>query len=78
MEVKLIRPREYSVFVIDDDEAVRRSLCWLIESADHKAIGFASADEFLADFSFDGVGCVVTDVRMPGASGIDQIGRAHV
>jgi len=69
----LIQMNECHVFVIDDDEAVRRSLCWLIESADHNATGFVNADEFLMNFSFAGIGCVVTDVRMPGISGIDLL-----
>jgi len=67
-------PLKSRVFIIDDDEAVRRSLCWLIESADHPVRKFASADDFLADLpDTDGVGCIVTDVRMPGMSGIDLL-----
>lgn len=66
--------REVKVFVIDDDEAVLRSLCWLIESVDHPAKGFASADEFLAELpKTPGVGCIVTDVRMPGMNGIELL-----
>ncbi|MDA1089969.1 MAG: response regulator [Proteobacteria bacterium] len=66
--------RNVKVFVIDDDEAVLRSLCWLIESVDHPAKGFASADAFLAELpETPGVGCVVTDVRMPGMSGIELL-----
>jgi|SaaInlStandDraft_2_1057019.scaffolds.fasta_scaffold163913_1 two-component system, LuxR family, response regulator FixJ len=67
-------PRNVQVFVIDDDEAVRRSLCWLIESADHSTKAFPSADEFLAELpDTDGVGCIVTDVRMPGMSGVELL-----
>jgi len=65
--------RKPEVFVIDDDEAVRQSLCWLMESADHPAIGYARADEFLADLPTGGTGCVVTDVRMPGMTGIELL-----
>ncbi len=66
--------RDVQVFVIDDDEAVRRSLCWLIESVDHPAKGFASADDFLAELpETPGVGCIVTDVRMPGMNGIELL-----
>jgi FixJ family two-component response regulator len=72
-------PRDTQVFVIDDDEAVRRSLCWLIESADHPAKAYASADDFLAQLpNTDGVGCIVTDVRMPGMSGIELLGELAV
>jgi len=66
----VIKPGELTVFVIDDDEAVRRSLCWLIESTDHRAVGFSSADEFLNEPAFKGSGCIVSDVRMSGTSGI--------
>ncbi|MDA0305867.1 MAG: response regulator [Proteobacteria bacterium] len=69
-------PRDVQVFVIDDDEAVLRSLCWLIESADHPAKGFASADEFLNDLpDSNGCGCIITDVRMPGMSGVELLGE---
>jgi len=65
--------RKPEVFVIDDDEAVRQSLCWLMESADHPAIGFVRADEFLANLPEGGSGCVVTDVRMPGMTGLELL-----
>ncbi|MBL4690620.1 MAG: response regulator transcription factor [Rhodospirillales bacterium] len=72
-------PRNVRVFVIDDDEAVRRSLCWLIESADHPAKAYASADDFLSELpDTDGVGCIVTDVRMPGMSGIELLGELAI
>lgn len=68
--------RDVQVFVIDDDEAVLRSLCWLIESADHPAKGFSSADEFLSDLpDSQSCGCIVTDVRMPGMSGVELLGE---
>lgn len=68
-----MRP-EANVYVIDDDEAVRRSLCWLIESADHQARGFASAEDFLAALpDTEATGCIVTDVRMPGMSGVELL-----
>jgi len=65
--------RKPEVFVIDDDEAVRQSLCWLMESADHPAKGYARADEYIADLPSGGSGCIVTDVRMPGISGIELL-----
>ena len=63
------------VHLIDDDEAVRVSLVFLLEMADLPARAYASAQEFL-DIA-DGVtsGCVVTDVRMPGMSGLELIRR---
>lgn len=58
------------VFVVDDDEAVRQSTAWLIESIGLKVITFTSADEFLENFNQQ-QGCIVMDVRMPGMSGLE-------
>ena len=62
---------EPRVFVIDDDEPFRRSLVFLLRSAGFATQGFAAAEEFLAFGAPDEVGCVVTDLRMPGSSGLD-------
>ena len=63
--------REVLVYVVDDDEAVRKSICWLMHSADHPALGLASAAELLALGPLEGEGCIVTDVRMPGLNGLE-------
>ena len=63
--------RDVLVYVVDDDAAVRKSICWLMESADHPARGLAGADELLALAPFEGEGCIVTDVRMPGMNGLE-------
>lgn len=60
-----------TVYVIDDDEAVRASLDWLISSVSLPVRTFASAREFLDAYSIDQEGCVVLDVRMPGMSGLE-------
>ena len=60
-----------TVHVVDDDEAVRDSLRWLICSVNLEVKAYASAAEFLDDCRDGGVGCLVTDVRMPGQSGLD-------
>ncbi|MEK9671620.1 MAG: response regulator [Rhodospirillaceae bacterium] len=65
--------RPVEIFVVDDDDAVRGSLCWLIESADYRAKGFATAEDLLAAFQPTAPGCIVTDVRMPGMSGIQLL-----
>ena len=63
------------VHVIDDDEASRQSLAFLLQTAQIEARTYASAAVFLdlgADLS---ASCVITDVRMPGMSGIDLLRR---
>ncbi|MGB5201397.1 MAG: response regulator FixJ [Sedimenticolaceae bacterium] len=60
-----------TVFVVDDDQAMRNSLKWLIESVGVQVESFASADEFLAEYQPGRSGCLVLDVRMPGMSGLD-------
>lgn len=62
-----------TVFVIDDDEAARLSVCALATSMHVAAEAFASVEEFLAQFDPNRPGCIVADVRMPGASGVDLL-----
>jgi FixJ family two-component response regulator len=59
------------IWIVDDDEAVRDSLSALLAGEGHAVRSFASALEFL-DFAKEGMGgCLLSDVRMPGMSGID-------
>jgi len=58
------------VFIVDDDEAVRQSTAWLIESIGLKVTKFTCADEFLENYNNE-PGCIVMDVRMPGMSGLE-------
>jgi FixJ family two-component response regulator len=59
------------VFVIDDDESVRKSLKRLLDAAHYKTEVFKSASEFLSRSAFTGPSCVIVDVKMPGLNGID-------
>ncbi len=63
------------IYVIDDDEAVRQSLEFLLKTAGMTARGFNSAAAFLEVLPQVGSGCIVTDVRMPGITGIDLLRR---
>lgn len=63
--------RPATVHVVDDDDAVRRSLRLLLKSVGLPTIAYASAQEFLAAWDSDQPGCLVLDVRMPGMSGIE-------
>lgn len=62
---------EATVFVVDDDEAMRSSLRWLVESEGLNVETFGSADEFLSAYYPGRAGCVLLDVRMPGMSGLE-------
>jgi FixJ family two-component response regulator len=62
-----------TVYVVDDDEAVRESLRALFESVGLAVETFASAGEFLASAERPGVGCLLVDVRMPGLSGLELL-----
>ena len=59
------------VFVIDDDESVRRGLKRLLRSANYESEVFKSASDFLARPPHPGPACVIVDVQMPGINGID-------
>lgn len=60
-----------TVYIVDDDDAVRQMLSWLMTSVKLPVAEYASADDFLADYKPDLVGCVLLDVRMPGMSGLE-------
>ena len=64
-------PSKATVFVIDDDDAVRRSVERLIRTVGLDVLTFPSAQEFLEHGPPDGPACIVLDVRMPGLSGLD-------
>jgi len=59
------------VFVVDDDESVRKALKRLITSVGMNVETFATAQEFLSCEPYEGPSCLVLDVRMPGLSGLD-------
>ena len=60
-----------TVFVVDDDQEVRESIRWLIESVDLAVETFGSGQEFLDAYDPNKPGCVVLDVRMPQTSGLE-------
>jgi len=61
------------VHVIDDDEAVRDSLSFLLRAADFTVVAHQSATHFLKTLTREIDGCVITDVRMPDMSGLDLL-----
>ena len=69
--------QESTVFVVDDDDAVRNSMRWLVESIGLPVKTYASAREFLETHDPNRPGCLVLDVRMPGMSGLDLQEKLH-
>ncbi len=63
-------PTASTVYIVDDDEAVRDSLRWLLEANTYRVKSFASAEAFLAEYREDQAGILIVDVRMPGMSGL--------
>ncbi len=59
------------IHVVDDDEGMRKSLCWLISSVGLECRAHVSADAFMAGFNDKRPGCLLLDIRMPGLSGLD-------
>ena len=67
-------------YIVDDDEALRDSLTWLLEGEEHAVQCFASAEEFLAALSDKQSGCLILDVRTPGMSGLElhELSLIHI
>ena len=68
-------PVEAVVHVIDDDDAVRDSLSFLLTAAGLTITAYDSATAFVAKLPRVAAGCIVTDIRMPGLSGVDLLKR---
>ena len=66
---------EPRVHIVDDDDAMRDSLKWLLESRGLEVELYATGDEFLHAFDIGFCGCLVLDVRMHGMSGLDLYDR---
>jgi two-component system, LuxR family, response regulator FixJ len=60
-----------TIYVVDDDDGMRRALSLLLNTVGYKTAAFASPKEFLDKFQPDTAGCLVLDIRMPGMSGLE-------
>ncbi len=60
-----------TVYVVDDDEAVRDSIRWLLEASDYKVELFESGESFIANFDPEAIAVLLLDVRMNGMSGLE-------
>ncbi|MEY4757179.1 MAG: hypothetical protein RJA34_2077 [Pseudomonadota bacterium] len=68
-------PKKGTVFVVDDDEAVRDSLQWLLEGQDYRVRSFDSAESFLGRYDLREVACLIVDIRMGGMTGLELQNR---
>lgn len=64
-----------TVFIVDDDDAVRRSVVALVRATGLVADGFSSGEEFLESRKYAEPGCVVSDVRMLGMNGLELLSQ---
>jgi FixJ family two-component response regulator len=68
------------ITVVDDDASVRESMSSLLRSVGHLVHEFSSGEELVASAALDQTDCVITDVRMPGMSGLElqrRLARSH-
>jgi len=61
----------FTVYVVDDDESIRKALKRLLRSMGYHAVAFESAEDFMEATSCRGEGCLVLDIRLPGMTGLD-------
>jgi len=64
-----------TVFIVDDDEDMRRSISRIVSSVGMRATCFESPEDFLSQHDTAAPGCAVLDVRMPGMSGFELFDR---
>jgi FixJ family two-component response regulator len=63
--------KSVTVYVVDDDESIRKALKRLLRSLGYHAVTFESAEDFMEATSCRGKGCLVLDIRLPGMTGLD-------
>ncbi len=68
-------PKKGTVYVVDDDEAVRDSLQWMLEGKDYRVRCFDSAESFLNRYDAREVACLIIDIRMSGMTGLELQSR---
>ena len=71
-------PRHLEIAVIDDDESFQEALVESLSSLGYEADGYASAEDYIREIAAKSFDCVVTDIHMPGLSGLELIHRLAV
>ena len=72
---KSLIPKKGTVYVVDDDEAVRDSVQWLLEGRGYRVRCFDSAESFLSRYDAREVACLLVDIRMGGMTGLELQSR---
>jgi len=76
-----MKTKSATVYVIDDDQAVRDSIAALAKSGGYRSACFASGQEFLEAYDPEAVGCIILDVRLQGGDGLElqkQLGEKEI
>ena len=68
-------PKKGTVYVVDDDEAVRDSVQWLLEGKGFRVRCFDSAESFLSRYDAREIACLIVDIRMGGMTGLELQNR---
>jgi FixJ family two-component response regulator len=68
-------PKVTVISIVDDDECVRDATNCLVRSLGYNTVSFASAEDFLASERLHDTDCLITDVQMPGMSGVELHSR---
>ena len=63
--------KSFTVYVVEDDESIRRAIGRQLRSVGYHALTFGSAEEFLESTIGTGEGCLVLDIRLPGMTGLE-------
>jgi FixJ family two-component response regulator len=66
-----MKHNQQTIHIIDDDRAFRKYLSELLQHEGYQVKSYHSADHFFENFSHDGIGCLIIDLRLPGISGLD-------
>ena len=72
---ELSLPKVPVISIVDDDESVRQATSALVRSLGYAVATFASAEDFLESDRLDDTACLITDVQMPGLSGVELQSR---
>ena len=73
--VMALQSKTHLIAIVDDDESARNAIHGVLKSVGLKTRSFASAEEFLASGQQNETACLITDVRMPGMSGLELQAR---